>query len=101
MTKRYKKSITESDLSFDRMNMAVKGREHAQRIKQLHRTIDHAENLASKHLSHAELHYEIGQDPKHPKHRDPMHHREKYDKHLKKHKLLRNYVDAFKKEMGD
>lgn len=98
--KSVKKAISE-DSSFDEFNMRSKGREHAQRIKQLQRTIDHAERLAGKHFDYAFLHDEIGEDPSHPKHVDPSHHQQKYDKHMKKSKMLKMYVKSFRDAMEE
>lgn len=95
-----KKALSESSI-FDRINMEVKGREHARRVKQLHKTIEHAQNLAFKHLDHATLHDEIGEDPSHPNHRDPFYHEEKSRKHMRKYRMLRDYVKAFEDEMDE
>lgn len=96
-----KKTLKEDSSIFDRINMRAKGIEHANRVKQLQRTIERADRLADKHSSYAFLHDDIGEDPSHPKHVSPEHHREKYDKHMRKSKMLQMYVDAFKEAMDD
>lgn len=95
-----KKALAE-DSHLDDFNMKSKGREHAQRIKQLQRTIDRAENLARKHREYAFLHDDIGEDPSHPKHKDPSYHQQKYDKHMKKSSMLKMYVNSFRDAMEE
>lgn len=96
-----KKTLAEGFTILDRLGMQAKGREHARKIQQLRRTIEHADNLADKHYDYASLHDEIGEDPTHPKHINPDYHQEKYRKHMDKAKMLQAYVDAFKDEMGE
>lgn len=95
-----KKTLSESSL-LDRMNIELKGREHARRIKQLHRTIEHADNLSQKYHHLANLHDDIAEDPKHPRHRNPAHHEEKAYQHRKKSQMLSRYVDAFRDELDE
>jgi hypothetical protein len=97
---RGKKPLSESSL-LDRMNIELKGREHARRIKQLHRTIEHADSLSQKYHHIANLHDDIAEDPKHPRHRNPAHHEEKAYQHRKKSQMLSRYVDAFRDELDE
>jgi hypothetical protein len=88
-------------IPLDIRSMELKGRDHARKIQQLRRTIEHAYNLSDKHYDYANLHDTIGEDPQHPKHKSPEHHRAKYEKHREKSKLLRAYVQGFKDELGE